>query len=242
MVLVALFGLACAVGGPAASAFEDKKEVKKGERKELSSETKGAKLLLAAAEMARFGREHKSPEALLAAARAIASVSVQPMDPKNVKDADKEGSDTDKESNENVLKAAQREAMALVDEAVKIAKDKDAIEKIAEPLRTRITAMKRGAVRGPVVRYGTVGRGDRQDTFTIRFKGGEPAVIIVNNQSNRGDIDLVVENDEGRVVAQDRRSDDDATVTFFPRGTHTYYVKVKFFAGRGALRYKLTTN
>jgi hypothetical protein len=184
--------------------------------------------------MAEFGRKNKAPEALLAAARAVASVPLRPLDPERVKDL--------KPSDENPVKEAQKDALALLAEAAKLAKDKDSFESLAKPVRRQINEVKRGAVPGPQTRYGSVSRVNRQDTFAIRFRGGEPAMVIVNNTSNRGDIDLVVEDDDGNVVARDYRRDDDASVTWFPRRTSTYYIKVKFFSGGGVLRYRLTTN
>src|SRR5262249_47657622 len=104
------------------------------------------------------------------------------------------------------------------------------------------SAVQAGELRGPQTRRGTLAPNDRQDTFTFQFRGREQALIIVNNTSNRGDIDLVVEDDNGRVVARDFKANDDASVAFTPRATGTYYVKVKYFRGPGVLRYTLTTN
>lgn len=98
-----------------------------------------------------------------------------------------------------------------------------------------------GVVKGPQTRKGTLAPNDKQDTFAFEFKGGELATIIVNNKTNKGNVNLVVEDDNGNVVAKDFRPDDDASVAFKPKHTGTYYVKLKY-KGKGKIHYTLTTN
>lgn len=100
-----------------------------------------------------------------------------------------------------------------------------------------------GAIPSPRTITGYVDAGyDKTDSFFIDFKGGASARITVSNLSNKGDIDLLVYDLDNRLIASDRRTDDDAQVTFSPSRTTRCRVVVKAFAGNTPLRYRLTTN
>jgi len=211
-LLIALLALGLLVTGSAyqASALDEKKDdttKKDGEDEKPTKATpaeRGAGLLASAYDFADAGRQMKDPLLLLAAARAMASVKAAPLDNKRVE----KGPEAPKD--ENVARDLQKEAEALVDEAEKLAKDKDAFKKLAADVREKISEGPKGAVHGPQTRRGSVSFRDKFDTFVIKFRGGAHARIYVNNVRNRGNIDLTVFDERGRLVASDRRLDDDA--------------------------------
>lgn len=206
-------------------------EAPKEEAPQQSESTKTALNLAAAYRMAAFGREAKAPEALLAAARVIGKTSVSKL---GAGEKAPEGA---------TVADPLKEATELIDEAIKLSNGDEAVKKLAKAVQDDIKEGKRGASRGPRVITGTLSGTDRRDTYSISFRGGEEAVIIVNNRTNRGDIDLFVQDDNGRIVARDRRRDDDASVRFFVRRPQHYQVFLRNFnPSVRTLRYTLTTN
>lgn len=187
--------------------------------------------LAAARRLVHSGREMKAPEALLAAARIIGKSPSSKLSPEEKAAEGSKPADLLEEAN------------SLLEEAIKLSGGDDSVKKLATTIRNDIKEGSRGATGGPRVINGSVSGSDRQDTHFIRFRGGEEAIIICNNRSNRGDIDLAVVDDNGRVVARDGRGDDDASVRFFVRRTQGYQVIVRKFGRRGGfLQYTLTTN
>jgi hypothetical protein len=243
-LLIALLAMGLLVSGVAyqARAWDEKKaDTTKGDEGDekptkTTAAERGAMLLNTAYQMASTGREMKDPIMLLAAARAMASVKVVPLDEKRVE----KGPEAAK--GESVGKELQKEAEALVDEAEKLAKDKDAFKKLAAATREKISEGVKGAVGGPQTRRGELKGRDRQDSFTIRFNGGAHARIYINNVRKRGDINLAIFDSSGKLVASDRRLDDDARATFWVRRTQSYRIVIKQAGGRGELNYRLTTN
>lgn len=187
--------------------------------------------LAAARRLVHVGRETKAPEALLAAARIIGKSPSSKLGP------DEKAAEGSKPAD------LREEAGALLEEAIKLSGGDESVKKLAASIRNDIKEGSRGATGGPRVINGSVSGSDRRDTHFIRFRGGEEAIVIVNNTSNRGDIDLAVVNDNGQVVARDRRADDDASVRFYVGRTQGYQVIIRKYGNRGGyLRYTLTTN
>ena len=202
-----------------------------------SKASTGAEELHAAFTLAHYGINNKVPEAMIVAARVIGTTKLREFElAEGTTDA------ADKFDGKKL-------AMELIDGALRLDNVSDPVKQLAEETRKLVggaddpgDTKEKGAVQGPQVRYGTVSSGDKVDTFAIRFRGGEQAMVMVNNRSNRGDIDLYVQDDNGRTVARDRRADDDAAVSWWVPKTQTYYIKVKYYRGQGKLRYTLTTN
>ena len=212
-------------------AEEPKDTAKEIEVKESAS-AKAANDVGAAFRLASYGREKKCAEALCLAARMIGTTNFQKVDLSDAKAEKAEAFDGLKTANQ------------LLEEAGKIdSPHPDLIAKLVAATKKDIAEADRGAAHGPQTRRGTVSDFDRQDTFPIRFRGGERAVVIVNNVSNRGDINCIVTDDDGRVVARNFSPDDDAYCEWFVRRPGTFYVKVKKHGHRGGpLHYVLTTN
>jgi hypothetical protein len=78
------------------------------------------------------------------------------------------------------------------------------------------------------------------DSYEIRFHGDEVAQIIVRGDGDT-DLDLFVYDENGNLVASDTDSTDVCVVTWTPRWTGNFRVRVKNL-GRVYNRYTLTTN
>lgn len=235
LVVAALVGLS---GHGLVRGKDDKAKGSDDKTHDSSKSESAFAALKGAYAMAALGEEEKKPELLLAAARIIGTIS-RPLEVAEGK-LEKEPED---------MLPPKKEALALLDKAVRMRTPyQDAIEKVADSIRTELTSKEptRGAYLGPQVRNGTLhGPGDRLDTFPIRFRTGEKAMVLVANIRKIGDINLELRDDNGRLLAKDYRTARDAYVEYnVPRGPHNpiLYIKVKLKCGRGRIDYRLQTN
>lgn len=97
----------------------------------------------------------------------------------------------------------------------------------------------RGRVGGAIRHYDAVNAG-ATDTYNIRFRGGELAMIVVSGDGDT-DLDLYVYDENGNFIASDTDYSDDCVVTFTPRWTGYFIVKIKN-RGRVYNRYCIATN
>ena len=97
----------------------------------------------------------------------------------------------------------------------------------------------RGAVGGPIRRTDTV-NANCTDTWTINFRGGQPAYVVVSGDGDT-DLDLYIYDENGNFITSDTDSSDDCVVSFNPRWTGKFYIKIKNL-GRVYNRYVLATN
>lgn len=235
-LVVALLVAAVAVAAVSTQvAAEDKKaEPAKGAIPVVSPEAKAVQELTAAYRLASYGREKKVPEALIVAARVIGTTPVQKLSAEELKEAKPAGT----------TEAADplAEASALLEEALKIEGISASAKELAGETKKAIAEKPKGAIGGPRSWVGVVGGADRLDQQALRFKTGELAVVNVVNTSNKGDIDLFIEDDNGNVVAHDNRHDDDASVAWYPASTKPHFIKIRLHAGHGTFKYRVNTN
>lgn len=100
-----------------------------------------------------------------------------------------------------------------------------------------------GAVGGPKRFRGTLGGKDKVDIHYVTFKGGEEARIDVEVEGKNADVNLrVIDTVTDRVVAEDRRADDDCFVRFTPRETRKYAIKLINVREKVRPRYTMKTN
>ncbi|MCE9530503.1 MAG: hypothetical protein K8T89_05140 [Planctomycetes bacterium] len=195
---------------------------------------KAAAELRAAYTMARLGRESKSPELLLAAARVIGTTNTMKLDVKEAKTNSKEQED-------DVL----AEVTGLIKEAKGLAGDNAAVKTLADLIEKDVKEFKRGAEGGPKKHVGSYGQdcfGLNNDYYCV-FNEKQLACIDVYNASGRGDLELYVYDPNGKLVAQDRRNDEDCSVAFHVDKRAKYRIVIKFFNGkREPTKLKLVTN
>jgi hypothetical protein len=97
----------------------------------------------------------------------------------------------------------------------------------------------RGASGGPVRRCDTV-NGNTTDIWRITFRGGEPAYVAVSGDGDT-DLDLYVYDENGNLITYDNSYGDDCLVSFTPRWTGVFIIKIKNL-GRVYNRYCMGTN
>lgn len=97
----------------------------------------------------------------------------------------------------------------------------------------------RGRVGGPLRTTDRV-NGGYTDTWKIRFRGGEPAYVVVSGDGDT-DLDLYVYDENGNFITSDTDAGDDCVVSFNPRWTGVFYIKIKNL-GRVYNQYVLVTN
>ena len=97
----------------------------------------------------------------------------------------------------------------------------------------------RGAVNGPSRTYETVRAGDI-DTYRISFVGGYLAEIFVSGDGDT-DLDLYVYDSNGNLIESDTDYTDDCYVSWVPRWTGSFIVKI-VNRGRVYNRYVMLTN
>ena len=78
------------------------------------------------------------------------------------------------------------------------------------------------------------------DAYTLAFRGGEAAVIVVSGDGDT-DLDLYVYDELGNLIALDDDGSDNCVVRFTPKWTGPFTVRVK---NRGLVynRYVIATN
>lgn len=97
----------------------------------------------------------------------------------------------------------------------------------------------RGRVGGPT-RHEDAVNARSTDVYNIRFRGGETALVIVSGDGDT-DLDLYVYDENGNFITSDTDSSDDCVVTFNPRWTGNFTIKIKNY-GSVYNRYVLVTN
>ena len=97
----------------------------------------------------------------------------------------------------------------------------------------------RGAVGGPKYAYSSVNAGGT-DVYNVSFRGGELAIVAVIGDGDT-DLDLYVYDQNGNLIARDADYTDDCVVTFTPRWTGNFTIKI-VNRGRVYNSYVIRTN
>jgi hypothetical protein len=190
--------------------------------------------LAAAHALAQYGRTHKSPLALLAAAEVIASIPTSKLDQKPKSEADGKSSGAQKKADR-----PDETAAALVAEAKHLAGQDKQVLALAAKISEKLNEASRGAVKGPQ-RADTSVNALTTDVFNIAFRGGEVAAVGVSGDGDT-DLDLYVYDENGNLIASDDDYSDDCLVRWIPKWTGPFSIRVR---NRGTVynRYVLLTN
>ena len=190
-----------------------------------------AQQLELAGQLVRYGYQNKAALPLIQAVQIYKSLNVS--DAKDAADKKEQGTE--------VASGVTKTDLVSFDEA-KILQDATTF---ADGDKTLLTLIKetekatRGATYGPVRRVATV-RAGYTDTWTISFRRGEAAYVVVSGDGDT-DLDLFVYDQNGNFITSDQSSIDDCAVSFIPRWTGNFYIQVKNL-GRVYNRYVLVTN
>lgn len=190
-----------------------------------------------ATELASWGRQAKSPEALLAAAQIMAEIP-----PELAADykAESKG-EGDAGGTRPDAAAPSMDPTALVTEAQGIAKakgDKN-LQKYVDAVAKAGFTGTRGASGGPKYAVGKAS-GGYTDVYNVTMRGGELAEVAIAGDGYT-DLDLYVYDEYGNFIAKDTGSTDTAYVSWTPRWTGPFKVEV-INRGRVYNQYVLITN
>lgn len=177
--------------------------------------------------LAKYGYQNNSATALIQAAEIIQNLNIQNY---QFKLETSTGEETSKEKY-NSYKLEDIIAHAKVFSA-----DNQLYLNLIKELESNMT---RGAVGGPKSALHKVAA-KGMDNFTISFYANERATIIVSGDGDT-DLDLYVYDYNGNLVGSDIDYSDDCIVSFIPRWTGSFTIKV---VNRGNVynRYAIATN
>ncbi len=222
-ILILNFLVLTAVAQDKTPNFSDKGKITDTDEK--------ANNLFLAYQAAKYGREHKSADAMIFAAAILKTMVAEKISIEK----ETEGGQPDlvtKETKGNV------NADVLLNEAKIFAKkDRNLLGRIAAVAKFLPDA--KGALGGPkraiteVKAFGT-------DVITVQFRGAESAVVGISGDGDT-DLDLYVYDENGNLVASDTGGADDCKVRFYPKRNGVFKIKIKNL-GNVYNRYTLVTN
>ena len=212
----------------AAPQNEEKPEVTTEASQELSA-------ISVANELARHGYAVESPMALIEAADILASTPTRPADAKITEQGPENADEEEKVAAPEITpEQLLADARALTDDANLLAlADKVAAKLAAESAGTR------GNSYGP--KYGRYRvYANSYMTFDEKFRASEIAEVAVSGDRTT-DLDLYVYDENGNLIASDTDYTDQCYVSFCPRWTGWFRIKV-LNRGRVYNDYSIATN
>lgn len=208
-------------------AQEDKQPSAQPTSKELAA-------IRMANNLARYGYDNYSPSALIEAARILVETPTQPLQAESVeKGASAQTEEAKSEKVEYTPANLLADAKKFADGDVTMLALAAKVEKLSEG------SVSRGRVGGPGRTVTKVAAGGT-DTFTIKFWKNELAEILVSGDGDT-DLDLYVYDENGNVIEYDDDYSDDCYVSWIPKWTGTFIVKV-VNRGRVYNQYVMLTN
>lgn len=181
-----------------------------------------------AMQLATYGYQTESPMALVEAAEILSDIDIQDLKPEsveeNIKDKDAKKDDTNDPTKEIQKKEHGKYTVAeLLEDAKKMAADDQNLLSIIDNLQAT-SGEGRGAVGGPRSGYYRLHAGCHTD-FVCAFKKGVTATVVVSGDGDT-DLDLYVYDENGRFIARDSDYSDDCIVTWVPRWTGNYTIRI----------------
>ena len=190
-----------------------------------------AQQLELAGQLVKYGYQTKSALPLIQAVQIYKSLNVSNATDKPAKET--EGTKVESGLTKSGLVSFD-ETKLLADATTFADGDKTLLALIKDSEKTT-----RGAVPGPKRIYDRV-EGNTTDIWRFTFRGGETAIVGVSGDGDT-DLDLYVYDANGNFITSDTDLGDDCLVTFTPRWTGTFIIKIKNL-GRVYNNYLLVTN
>jgi len=194
--------------------------------------SEAAELLSMAGSLVKYGYQTKTAMPLIQAVEIYNRVGV----------ADEAEAKTKESKSDVVIETASQEKPAAVSyDPTKLLADATTYAEGDKNLLALIKSVgsTRGRTTGATRHYDSVNAG-ATDSYTMRFRGGELAMVIVSGDGDT-DLDLFVYDENGNLIDSDQDGTDDCVCTFTPRWTGTFKIKIKNY-GRVYNRYVLVTN
>ncbi|MFO0959126.1 MAG: hypothetical protein U0800_17140 [Isosphaeraceae bacterium] len=182
------------------------------------AKAQGVANLRMVADLVTYGRQAKSPMALIVAAKMLwaTPVKTEGGSAKPVEGADDAGK-----------AKADLEAVGpqlLLEEAKKLSGGDEHIDALIAEARRSIAERPRGEIDGPSVREAYLGP-NGSGNWTAVFRANELASVTIAGYGG-ADFDLYVYDDRGNLIRQDTGPTTNATCTWVPSYTATYTFRV----------------
>lgn len=182
--------------------------------------------------LVKYGYEHQSSISLITALQILSNMQTQKLE------EPREGEPVDVTKKDG-KGAVTFDIPAIIASAKEYADGDKNIISLVDELETELEGSSRGAVGGPKRNYDAVGAGCT-DNYTISFIANRLAEILVSGDGDT-DLDLYVYDSNGNLIVKDNDYTDDCYVSWYPKWTGKFYVKV---VNRGGVynRYVIATN
>jgi len=182
-----------------------------------------------------YGRKHKSPAALITAARILGTVPTSKLKAEATTEKSSEAGKPGKKS----ASTADNSPSALLGEAKRLSRNDPHVTALAEQAADAIAEKSRGAVGGPKIKRTSVSSFS-VDRYHISFRGGQVARILLRGDHDT-DLDLYVYDENGHLIVSDTDRTDTCYVRWYPRWTGPFTIRVRN-RGRVYNRYTVVTN
>lgn len=166
-----------------------------------------------AAELSKYGYANNDALSLIQAARLV-------------KQANLVKGDAEKTEEQGQESAGEKKGNVSLDPAKLLAdaKAKAGDNGVLQTLIEDVQSQERGATAGP--RYSsTYVKAKGTDIYRISFRAGQTAIVTVIGDGDT-DLDLYVYDENGNLIDKDADYSDDCVVTFTPRWTGVFVIKV----------------
>ena len=205
-----------------------------GEKQELKGEVSSSlSALRLASDLVKYGYAQQSALSLAEALQIINENPTQPLK------AEREGTQVDTSKSEGKSSVISLDYDKILTDAKAFAEGDETITKLLAQIEENGKVRHRGAVNGPSRHYDSV-NGNSTDTYQISFIANYLAEIVVSGDGDT-DLDLYVYDSNGNLIVCDEDYSDNCYVSWVPKWTGRFIVKV---VNRGPLynRYVILTN
>ena len=245
IVAGALAAWLCLVSGPPLVAQDTKGDVQKGinvmrEKAgavKVSPEAEAVAQVAMAQSLIKYSRAHKSPQALITAAEILGRIKPRPnqVEP-TTKQEERPATVPEAKSDTERL---PDDPPSLLAEAKKMAPGDSHIAALADSVSSLLEEKTRGRVPHPIIGHCRI-PGYSSQTYAWEFYGDEIARVAVSGDGGT-DLDLYVYDRNDDLITSDTDSSDDCSVSWVPRWTATFYIKV-VNRGSASNTYVIVTN
>ena len=197
--------------------------------KETVNVPTSASMLSTAGQLVKYGYEEGEALPLIQAADIYLTFAGKQMDAK----PEQEGG----------VESAQKADNKVTFDPQKLLADATVMADGDSTLLALIDNIKNSATRGSTLGVSTtteVVKAKATDTYTVRFRGGEEAMVIVSGDGDT-DLDLFVYDENNNLIDSDTDNTDDCVCVWVPKRTGNFKIKVKNY-GNISNRYVIGVN
>ena len=205
--------ICCLVSLFMGSVFAQNEEEKKTQEGTPSAEVSAIRL---AGELAKFGYANLDALSLIKAAEIIATTPTQEL-----KVEETEKNDTGKETKKT---GNSLDSKSLLADAIDLSNGNETLLALVKQAETKTTQTSRGRLGGPGEAYRRVAA-NSYVIDRINYKGGLLAEVFISGDGDT-DLDMYVYDENGILIGKDDDYSDDCYVSWYPKWTGTFTVKV----------------